>query len=379
MILNANLGKEQLLQFKIVFWGPSGSGKTESFKRILEKLDKYKLNEGYSISTSYGSTLLQDSVHLLFKATFNNSNYAIIVQIVTTPGSYRFKKSRRHILGGADGIIFVADSDPSKIEDNFNSLINLENEINLTKIPCFIQLNKRDLDNAIPVRTFIDKFELNSLILDGDFNVYLTNSLKGDNIILCLRDILIRILFNYFNSFRKDYKLWLKFKEKQDPERIFEIISDKYKLEKYNLPSTNFGIERYSQEGGYTVKDSDILKKIVIQEEANYNEEIKWKDEYSKAIKTFGNAIVYFFGLNIEKDKIGRELWIENIGFERICKKRVPFNINQFETQIQNDITQLKEEYQYRTRLQQGIRRLLHEFLKKIKEILDSNDIECIL
>ena len=119
-------GSNGLIQFKIVYWGPGESGKTTNFFRLREKFNYITLNKGYSVETTEGRTLWQDSVFLSFNITLKDDNkYNIITQIVTCTGQERFLSTREYILDGADGIIFVGDSDPEKNEQNKRSFREL--------------------------------------------------------------------------------------------------------------------------------------------------------------------------------------------------------------------------------------------------------------
>ena len=73
---------EKMLQFKIVYWGAGESGKTTNFFRLREKFDLLKLTRGYSIETTDGRTLWEDSLYLLFKFTLSNIKFNIIKIIV---------------------------------------------------------------------------------------------------------------------------------------------------------------------------------------------------------------------------------------------------------------------------------------------------------
>jgi len=108
---STNILKE-VLQFKIVYWGPGESGKTTNYFRLREKFNGVKLNSGYSIETTDGRTLWQDSIRLSFYLNLKDVKFNIITQIVTATGQERFLSTREYVLDGADGVVFVADSNP---------------------------------------------------------------------------------------------------------------------------------------------------------------------------------------------------------------------------------------------------------------------------
>ena len=191
---------KEVLQFKIVYWGPGESGKTTNYFRLREKFDGVKLNAGYSIETTDGRTLWQDSIRLSFYFNLKEIKFNIITQIVTATGQERFLSTREYVLDGADGVVFVADSDPEKMEQNKRSFRELSSFTQDKGIPYVIQLNKRDLENAISIKAFkaglglpqSDEFD------DGTLVVYPTVALKGDSVRRCFEDLMIQIIFNYF-------------------------------------------------------------------------------------------------------------------------------------------------------------------------------------
>jgi len=191
---------EGMIQFKVVYWGPGESGKTTSFFRLREKFDLLKLNRGYSIETTDGRTLWEDSLYLLFKFSIKDTKFNIICHVTTCTGQERFLSTREYVLDGADGIIFVGDSGPDKIEQNKRSFRELISFAKPKNIPYLVQLNKRDLKNAISIKEF--KVHL-GLPLDEEnpeetLNVYPTEALEGKNIIECFRDLMLIIIYNYF-------------------------------------------------------------------------------------------------------------------------------------------------------------------------------------
>jgi signal recognition particle receptor subunit beta len=191
---------KEVLQFKIVYWGPGESGKTTNYFRLREKFDGVKLNAGYSIETTDGRTLWQDSIRLSFYFNLKEVKFNIITQIVTATGQERFLSTREYVLDGADGVVFVADSDPEKMEQNKRNFRELSSFTHDKGIPYVIQLNKRDLENAISLEAFkaglglpqSDEFD------DGAPVVYPTVALKGDSVRRCFEDLIIQIIFNYF-------------------------------------------------------------------------------------------------------------------------------------------------------------------------------------
>ena len=89
---------KEVLQFKVVYWGPGESGKTTNYFRLRENFDGVKLNRGYSIETTDGRTLWQDSVRLSFYLNLEKVKFNIVTQIVTATGQERFLSTREYVL-----------------------------------------------------------------------------------------------------------------------------------------------------------------------------------------------------------------------------------------------------------------------------------------
>jgi signal recognition particle receptor subunit beta len=193
---------ENMLQFKIVYWGPGESGKTTNFFRLREKFDLLKLSKGYSIETTEGRTLWEDSLYLLIKFTLKDVKFNVIAHVVTCTGQERFLSTREYVLDGADGIVFVGDSDPDKIEQNKRSFRELVSFASPKNIPYLVQLNKRDLENAIQISKFKVALGLPLLEIypDGTNVVYPAEALQGKNVIECFKHIILQAIFNYFQE-----------------------------------------------------------------------------------------------------------------------------------------------------------------------------------
>jgi len=196
---------EGIVQFKIVFWGPGESGKTTNFLRLREKFNSVKLTNGYSIETTDGRTLWQDTLFLSFDFTIRGNKYTFITQIVTCTGQERFLSTREYVLDGADGIVFVADSNPALVEQNkrsFRELLIFTSPKEGKTIPYVIQLNKQDLENAVSIKEFKRALGLleNEFHEDGSRVVNPAVALQGENVVECYQDLLLLIIFEYFNS-----------------------------------------------------------------------------------------------------------------------------------------------------------------------------------
>ncbi|MCK4237716.1 MAG: GTPase domain-containing protein [Candidatus Lokiarchaeota archaeon] len=191
---------EYIIQFKIVYWGPGESGKTTNFLRLKEKFSLLKISNGYSIDTTDGRTLWHDSIFFTFNLQIKGKKYNIITQITTCTGQERFLSTREYVIDGADGVIFVGDSCPDKIEQNKRSYRELISFVNRNNIPIVIQLNKRDLPDAISLKNFKKHLGLPNLDKneDGTPIVYETVALEGENVVRIFEDLVMKIFINFF-------------------------------------------------------------------------------------------------------------------------------------------------------------------------------------
>ena len=148
---------------KIVYYGPGLCGKTTNLQFVYDSLPSNNKSKMLSLATKTDRTLFFDFLPLdLGKIRGMRTK----LQLYTVPGQVYYNSTRQLVLKGADGIVFVADSQDFALDANQESLQNLEDNlkrqgIRLREMPLVIQYNKRDLPNALPVAE-IDK-ELNKL------------------------------------------------------------------------------------------------------------------------------------------------------------------------------------------------------------------------
>ncbi len=138
---------------KIVYFGCGLGGKTTNLEIVHEKASPESRGELTSIATESDRTLFFDFMPLDLGEV---SGMRIKFQLYTVPGQVYYNSTRKLVLRGADGVIFVADSQKSKLEENIESLDNLEECLkeqgrSLDEMPHVIQFNKRDLDDIMSV------------------------------------------------------------------------------------------------------------------------------------------------------------------------------------------------------------------------------------
>lgn len=151
--------KDNEILVKIVFYGPGLSGKTTNLQKLHELVDPGQRTDLFSVNTMEDRTLFFDLLPLDLGIVYGNT---IKLQIYTVPGQVHYDSTRRIVLSGADGVVFVADSDVPKMQDNVQSINNLyhnlqANRINIKEIPLVIQYNKRDLPNIADIKTLEQK------------------------------------------------------------------------------------------------------------------------------------------------------------------------------------------------------------------------------
>lgn len=135
---------------KIVYYGPGLCGKTANLQYIFAATKPETRGKMISLETETERTLFFDFLPLDLGKI---GEYKVRFHLYTVPGQVFYDASRRLILKGADGIIFVADSQEARMEANIESLENLEQNIqsynsSLAKMPHVIQYNKRDMPGA---------------------------------------------------------------------------------------------------------------------------------------------------------------------------------------------------------------------------------------
>ncbi len=147
---------------KIVYYGPGLCGKTTNLQWIYEKTNPTAKGKLISLATETERTLFFDFLPLElgtirgFKSRFH---------LYTVPGQVFYDASRKLILKGVDGVIFVADSQMARMDANVESLRNLADNLkkqgyDLKTVPYVLQLNKRDMPNAVPLDVMLKRLRV---------------------------------------------------------------------------------------------------------------------------------------------------------------------------------------------------------------------------
>ena len=146
-----NLAKREI-DLKIVYYGPALCGKTTNLQRIHKMLGPQQRGELVSLATKDDRMLFFD--FLLMERYI--SGLKTRFHLYTVPGQVQYTLTRRAVLMGCDGVVFVVDSQADKLQDNIESLQDLKGHLlfykkDLTKFPFVLQYNKRDLPDILSV------------------------------------------------------------------------------------------------------------------------------------------------------------------------------------------------------------------------------------
>ncbi len=182
--------KKKEVQVKVVYYGPGRGGKTTNLEYIYKKFDKRIKTEMVTIKTHGDRTLFFD--FLPFDIGTVNG-YEVKIQLYTVPGQVKYDATRRLVLRGVDGIVFVADSMEVRREKNILSIKNLQENLanykkSIFKIPIVLQYNKMDLAEQgiplLPVET-LEK-DLNSQLKTSSFEA---SAITGKNVVPTMKKI----------------------------------------------------------------------------------------------------------------------------------------------------------------------------------------------
>ena len=179
------------INVKLVFYGPGLCGKTTNLHYIYKKTNPDAKGKMISLATETERTLFFDFLPLAlgeirgFKTRFH---------LYTVPGQVFYDASRKLILKGVDGVVFVADSQLERMEANVESVENLrinlaEQGYDLDKLPYVIQYNKRDLPNVAPLP------EMNNLLNPTDIPSFEAVATTGIGVFDTLKSLAKQVLF----------------------------------------------------------------------------------------------------------------------------------------------------------------------------------------
>jgi len=177
---------------KIVYYGPGRSGKTTNLQHVYSQLPEDRKGKMVSLATETDRTLFFDFLPLDLGSI---SGFSTRFQLYTVPGQVYYQATRRLVLQGVDGVVFVADSQRRQMAENVESLQDLhanlaELGLDPRSVPLVMQYNKRDLPEAelIPVA------ELERVLNFRDVPSFSSAAVNGSGVFETLRSISSRVL-----------------------------------------------------------------------------------------------------------------------------------------------------------------------------------------
>src|SRR5947207_1777915 len=181
---------------KLVYYGPGLCGKTTNLEKIYGNPKLENKGKMISMSTETDRTLFFDFMPMELGTI---GGQKVRVQLYTVPGQVFYDATRKLVLRGADGVVFVADSQASMRESNIDSLENLKtnlrlNRIDPDKVAIVFQYNKRDLPAASSVE------EMSAYLKPGNHPVVEASAIQGVGVTQTLRAAVARILENLKNN-----------------------------------------------------------------------------------------------------------------------------------------------------------------------------------
>lgn len=178
------------IALKVVYYGPALSGKTTNLMQLHERLHPQRKGELMVLETRDDRTLFFD---LLPVGLRTSSGLDLRIKLYTVPGQVQHDGTRKAVLSRADGVIFVADSQPSQQENNAVAFENLAENLarvglDITQLPVVVQFNKRDLPGVLSDE------EINARWAETPWApVIMASALHGHGVIETLRLLLVRM------------------------------------------------------------------------------------------------------------------------------------------------------------------------------------------
>jgi signal recognition particle receptor subunit beta len=184
--------KTKEISCKVVYYGPSQSGKSTTLKHIYDEAKQKAKGDLISLNQASDRTLYFDFVPLNLGKI---KGYTIRLHLYTVPGEIAYKQARALTSKGLDGVVFVADSQLDKVEENIASLNSLQEILieeghDFTKMPLVIQYNKQDLPGAIPAK------ELSEFLNQVRAEEFETIATSGKGVFEALKAISSKVLLD---------------------------------------------------------------------------------------------------------------------------------------------------------------------------------------
>ena len=177
---------------KIVYYGPGRSGKTTNLQYVYSQVPSDRKGQMVSLATQTDRTLFFDFLPLDLGTI---SGFTTKFQLYTVPGQVYYNATRRLVLQGADGVVFVADSQARQLDENLESLQNLqenvlEHGVDIRTLPMVLQFNKQDL----PPELILTPAELDDALNFRGLPIFPADALHGPGVFETLKGIAADVL-----------------------------------------------------------------------------------------------------------------------------------------------------------------------------------------
>jgi len=253
---------------KIVYYGPAAGGKTTNLHFIHDRLNPKQRGELISLATKDDRTLFFDFLPLDLGTV---KGFNVRFHLYTVPGQVYYMSTRRAVLTGADGIVFVADSQEEKLAENIESLEDLEKNLlyygkKIDDIPMILQYNKRDLKKISSIQT------LNTKLNRRDLSVIESVGINGKGVMETLTAISKTILKSLEDSSKKP---------KVAPPTISTSLTSAIPITPPSLPKTDSEslIELESGEKFFDIEKLRADRRATIERLLKQKEEAKAQSE----------------------------------------------------------------------------------------------------
>ncbi len=211
---------------KIVYYGPSLCGKTTNIQYIYTSIKPEQKGKLVSLATEADRTLFFDFLPVEIS---NIKGFKTRLHFYTVPGQVYYNSTRRAVLTGVDGLVFVADSQRDKMEENIESLKNLEENLNyygksIKQLPLVFQYNKRDLPDVMPVS------EMNQVLNPDGYPFFEAVATTGEGVLKTLTTA-TRMVLKYIEKgsngeqVKRDVINDVRPREQPGEERTLDVVS----------------------------------------------------------------------------------------------------------------------------------------------------------
>lgn len=193
------LALERKLTLKVVYYGPALSGKTTNLMQLHTQLQPQRKGELMVLETRDDRTLFFDVLPIGLRSP---SGLDLRLKLYTVPGQVQHDSTRKAVLSRADGVIFVADSQPAQQDNNANAFMNLVDclqklGMDIEQLPLVVQFNKRDVVDAV------DEAELQERWADTPWApLSMASALNGQGVVETFRKLLSRLYPHLDAEFR---------------------------------------------------------------------------------------------------------------------------------------------------------------------------------